>query len=501
MKRLFLSLFFFVGICCIYAQQGVTTSNIKQTLHIEDDGFVWYELEKNGSYGANNVEGKCIIPIKYSDISYRLEDYSDGDYDNHPKQVHYFEVEEDDEYTGAYTREGTLIISTNSHYTDIFLQHEDDKWCWNVEDDSGNEGLLDIKGNIIIPTSKGYENVQIFKSYIESCPIHISFYLDDYNGICDLDGNIIIAPDKYKECRLDYTSLKVRTTNDEWKTIPLTTKVNQNTRFDYKPFDNIYYKFKDEPDKILKAPNGQVYHVKSDGTFMNVYTSDRKKLLVSSRLYKQIDIVSDQNQNWCYKVSNSKSGGSCGLLDKNGKVIVSCELDALEVAGNGFLRFKIGSFWGVMNYAGKIIIPTDRGYTKIGNYVSFTKRFPYEMAGYKGECNNLGVQVSKIKVATPVSQQTQTATTQTTTQKETTSQKQEEKKVIIEHRRDPIPVQQWQACFACGGMGTMGCDFCGGSGTKYIGDNLRRCSRCNGQGIIPCNVCFGNKGKYITVYQ
>ena len=47
----------------------------------------------------------------------------------------------------------------------------------------------------------------------------------------------------------------------------------------------------------------------------------------------------------------------------------------------------------------------------------------------------------------------------------------------------------------------MGCDNCGGSGTKYIGDNLRICSRCNGQGIIPCNVCYGNKGQYITVYR
>jgi len=199
-----------------------------------------------------------------------------------------------------------------------------------------------------------------------------------------------------------------------------------------------------------------------------------------------------------YKVSK---GGKYGLTSSEGKVIVPVEMEALESAGTGYLRFKIGSFWGVMNYAGKIIIPTDRGYTKIGDYVSFTKRFPYEMFGYKGECNNLGVQVSKIKVATPVSQQTQTATTQTTTQKETTSQKQEEKKIIIEHHHDPIPVQQWQACWACGGMGTMGCDNCGGSGTKYIGDRLHRCSRCNGGGIIPCNVCYGNKGQYITVYQ
>ena len=73
--------------------------------------------------------------------------------------------------------------------------------------------------------------------------------------------------------------------------------------------------------------------------------------------------------------------------------------------------------------------------------------------------------------------------------------------VVVEHNHDPIPVQQWQACFACGGMGTMGCTNCGGSGTKYIGDRLYTCSRCHGRGIIPCNACNGNKGQYVTVYQ
>jgi len=73
--------------------------------------------------------------------------------------------------------------------------------------------------------------------------------------------------------------------------------------------------------------------------------------------------------------------------------------------------------------------------------------------------------------------------------------------IHVEHHHDPVPVQQWQACFACGGMGTMGCDNCGGGGTKYIGDRLHRCSRCNGRGIIPCNVCYGNKGQYVTVYK
>ena len=209
-----------------------------------------------------------------------------------------------------------------------------------------------------------------------------------------------------------------------------------------------------------------------------------------------------------YKVHVWRDGTRYGMIDTEGKIIIPTELDELEPAGTGFLRFKLNGYWGIVNYAGKIIIPTDRGYTKIGDYVSFTKRFPYEMDGYKGECNNLGVQVSKIKVNTP---QTSSATSSSSSSSSTTNSNTSSNSnsntgsgtqtVVVEHHRDPIPMQEWQACFACGGMGTMGCDNCGGSGTKYIGDRLHRCSRCNGRGIIPCNVCFGNKGQYITVYR
>lgn len=198
-----------------------------------------------------------------------------------------------------------------------------------------------------------------------------------------------------------------------------------------------------------------------------------------------------------YIVSKNKR---YGLTSAEGNVIVPAELDTIAQCGTGFLRFRLNGYWGVINYAGKIIIPTDRGYTKIGDYVSFTKRFPYEMDGYKGECNNLGVQVSKIKVNTAVTQQAQ-STASSKTGSSSNSNTGTTQTVVVEHRRDPIPVQQWQACWACGGMGTMGCDGCGGSGTKYIGDNLRRCGLCNGQGIRPCNICYGNKGQYITVYQ
>jgi len=256
--------------------------------------------------------------------------------------------------------------------------------------------------------------------------------------------------------------------------------------------------------RTFDGPNQTTYFIVESGQQRGLKNAD-KWLIPLSNTYSDIVPLVDN-----YLLI--KKNGRCGMITFDGREIVPAELDALEKCGTGFLRFKINGFWGVMNYAGKVIIPTDRGYTKIGDYVSFTKRIPYEMDGYKGECNNLGVQVSKIKVTAPKQTTTTSSSSSSTTSSSTTSSSSSSNKnnsssgnttqtIVVEHQHTPQPVQEWQACFGCGGMGTMGCDNCGGSGTKYIGDRLHRCSRCNGQGIIPCNICYGSKGKYITVYR
>lgn len=164
------------------------------------------------------------------------------------------------------------------------------------------------------------------------------------------------------------------------------------------------------------GPNNSIYYIVKEGNQTGLQDVNSNWLIPLGEKYYEIAPLID---NYLLVKKNSK----CGLITFDNREIVPAELDALEKCGTGFLRFKINGFWGVMNYAGKIIIPTDRGYTKIGDYVSFTKRFPYEMDGYKGECNNLGVQVSKIKVATPKPTNTTTSTSSNSSNSSTSSSK------------------------------------------------------------------------------
>lgn len=43
---------------------------IKKTRKVGEDGFIWYELQKGDLYGAADIDGNIIIPIKYKYLYY-----------------------------------------------------------------------------------------------------------------------------------------------------------------------------------------------------------------------------------------------------------------------------------------------------------------------------------------------------------------------------------------------------------------------------------------------
>ena len=258
-----------------------------------------------------------------------------------------------------------------------------------------------------------------------------------------------------------------------------------------------------------KTQNSPIFYEITDKTGKGIINANGQWIISTDKGYNSITELKSEDVVY-YIVSKNTYSGPYGLLNSRGNVIIPLEYSVLQSAGGNYLRYKIGDFYGIMNYQGNVIIPTTKGYTLIGDYISNQNSFTYATYNYKGEVDANGNVLSKIEVVKPQPAVAKKETTTTTSSSNTSktnntsgssTQRSGTQTVVVEHHRDPIPMQEWQACFACGGMGTMGCDFCGGSGTKYIGDRLHRCSRCNGGGIIPCNVCFGNKGQYITVYR
>ena len=443
-------------------------NRIEKELQIET-GFKWYETEQNGKYGAEDYYNNTLIPLSrgYDFIMFLSEE----------GHVGYFSVKKNGKY-GACDITGKEVISTS--YESVFyasdgfnyknssgsyvpagwyldsegkatreapvnkdLQTEKDGFKWYKVRQEKKYGAEDYLNRTLIPLGREYS--YIYYREEEGHKGYFSVRKEDKYGACDLTGKEIVQP-MYESLIYSSSGFEYKNSAGEW--IALGWMLDSEGKGIRGTKERITF-------------NGATYYIVSrDGLY--------------------------------------------GLTDANGKEIVAKEMEKIEVAGaNNRLKFKQNGSWGLMNFLGKILVPTSRGYTSIGRYSKTQKTFAYTMYGYKGECDINGRQISKIKVAEPKQNTSVASSSGTSSSSNNSSSKSGNNTTTIhvEHHRDPVPMQQWKACWACGGMGTMGCDGCGGSGTRYVGNNLRRCSRCNGQGIIPCNICYGNKGQYITVYQ
>ena len=264
---------------------------------------------------------------------------------------------------GIKDREGRIVFAASKNREIKKISAYSDNASYIIKE-NGKVGLMNSEGRWIINAGSFQELFPVSGSYLRTRK-------DNHYGVVNLDGKEIIPTSRGYTSIGDYDSNK--------GTFAFTKKG--------------YTGFCDAQGKeisLTKLPP-TAEDIKSDGGYASAV-----ELMNGSTKY--------------FKVSKS---GRYGLTNSEGKKIIPCEMESLEQAGTGFLRFKLNGFYGIVNYAGKIIIPTDRGYTKIGDYVSFTKRFAYEMDGWKGECNNLGVQVSKIKVNKPVAQDSSTTLSST----------------------------------------------------------------------------------------
>ena len=122
-----------------------TPQTIKKMREVGEDGFIWYKLQKGNLYGAADIDGNTIIPIKYSDVDYCC---LVGD------ETHYFNVKKGD-YEGIYSPKGRCIISPDRHFTSVWIgsaKTKSDKVLLYVgsKNNFGEKGLYDIMGNEVV---------------------------------------------------------------------------------------------------------------------------------------------------------------------------------------------------------------------------------------------------------------------------------------------------------------------------------------------------------------
>lgn len=250
--------------------------------------------------------------------------------------------------------------------------------------------------------------------------------------------------------------------------------------------------------KLQTASNGYQWYKISDGKgHVGVESKNGNVLIPTNRGYNNIYFSPKKNTPGVFCVERDKKEGVC---DFTGKEIFAPEkyekVMFSEVDGHmGFYYVGINDVWGICDIYGGEIIPCKYksiAYCVVGNF---------DVQLFSGEWKSLDVKLDSLGRAYGSDVVKSTAIFNAKTETTPTQKQEKDQKIIIEHHRDPVPVQEWQQCTNCGGAGKLGCTGCGGSGTIYIGDNLRKCHYCNGHGENRCTFCSGNGGKYITVYR
>ncbi len=410
-----------------------------------------------------------------------------------------------------YDFDGNLIIPYQfdhgvgvNKFGSTYLLTVNKKDVWNP--------LLDVfstKGQLVLPDCREISYITKDKQYGEIFKAKV----EDGYGVFNTGGVVIVPPGKYKDIKWTMDEDNNIVTFEFTNTDDYIGMMDRNKNW-LVPFNRQF-----KTVKPLETEYGRYFLCQKNNNLGKYALFNDKWNEVLTPNYSSITPL-DVDGVLYFKVYKD---GYCGLYDKTGTEIFSPDYGNLWHLGSNYWGFQINGYCGVMTMQGKVIIPTSRRYTSIGRFIKSQKRFTYSMDGFEGECNHLGQQVSKRRVAKPKSSTTTTSPSKTSsssssaassrtssTSSSTTSNSASTSNnnsgnntttIHVEHHHDPVPVQQWQACWACGGMGTMGCDGCGGSGTKYIGNRLHRCGLCNGSGIRPCNICYGNKGQYITVYK
>ena len=261
-----------------------TPQTIKKMREVGEDGFIWYKLKKGNLYGAADIDGNTIIPIKYSDVDYRSDDVLG---------THYFRVKKGD-YDGIFSPKGRCIISPDRHFTSVWIgsaKTKSDKVLLYVgsKNNFGEKGLYDIMGNEVVAPGD-YEHLYIYPYRLDDLA-YIGYEIDGLNGAFDLNGNLLTKP--VANCFIKVYDDKIEIVNKngsgDYESTYIYGSYSEETRFDYNNYDGIY-----RPFKAIKSSSSSSFSASRTNSSKTTGSIDSKKVknekipfpLVASRKYK-----------------------------------------------------------------------------------------------------------------------------------------------------------------------------------------------------------------------
>lgn len=146
--------------------------NVRRNLITENDGYQWYRIKNSrGLYGAENLNGETIIPVRYSLVVYHETDK-------------YFSVrDKQSDYKGIYLTDGKCVISTDQRYDNAYFRRKDGFEYCKVEK-NGYVGICDRNGKEMISPDERYVSIIYSSSFLKGRKRSE----DSFEYICDADG-------------------------------------------------------------------------------------------------------------------------------------------------------------------------------------------------------------------------------------------------------------------------------------------------------------------------
>ena len=259
-----------------------TPQTIKKMREVGEDGFIWYKLKKGSLYGAADIDGNTIIPIKYSDVDYCC---LIGD------ETHFFTVKKGD-YEGIYSPKGRCIISPDRHFTTVWIGSEkakSDKVLLYVccKNNFGERGLYDIMGNEVV--APGGYGPFIHRLGLDDLA-HIRYDIDGLKGAFDLNGNLLTKPvaNGYIKVYDDKIEIVNKNGSGDYESTYIYGSYSEETRFDYNNYDGIYRPFKAIKSSSSSSSSSRTNTSKTTGRIDSKKVKNEKIPfpLVASRKYK-----------------------------------------------------------------------------------------------------------------------------------------------------------------------------------------------------------------------